>query len=55
MLTISYQFDLQYYVKYGIIISDVGITLHNNLILNGQYIAKSERTERFYYEDQQQL
>ena len=24
------KFDLQYYVKYGIIINDVGITLHNN-------------------------
>ena len=24
------KFDLQYYVKYGIIISDVGIILHNN-------------------------
>ena len=39
-------FDLQYYVKYDIIVSDAGITLHNNLYLNGQCIAKSERAER---------
>ena len=35
--------NLQFYIKCGIIISDVGITLHNNLFLNGQCICQVQK------------